>query len=87
MKLHCDNDNLNSVPRMKMELKAYSAPMRSYKVLKLHNFHLAIREKFSLFLKVIILISRPIFDKFNKVREKTYGYFGNYALSSIQNKS
>ena len=44
--------------------------MKSYQVLKLHNFHLATRGKFPFILNIIILISRPISDKFTAVLEK-----------------
>ena len=40
------------------------------RVLKLYNFHLATIDKCSIILKVIILISRPISDKFNNMLEK-----------------
>ena len=51
--------------------------MKSYQVLKLHNFHLATREKFSIIMNVIILISKHISDKFDNVLEK------NIAISRI----
>ena len=42
--------------------------MKSHQVLKWNNFHLATREEFPFVL--FILISRPVSDKFNNVREK-----------------
>ena len=51
--------------------------MKSYQVQKLHNFHLATRENFSVILNVIILISRPISGKFYNVIGK------NIAVSGI----
>ena len=50
--------------------------MKSHQELKLNDFYLAIKEKFSIMLNVIIFFYRPVSDKFNNVLERNIDISG-----------
>ena len=58
--------------------------MKSDQALKMNIFNRATRDKFSIMLNIIILISQPVSDKFHNVLKKVKLFQElRYALSSI----